>query len=212
MPLARRRELVRAAIDAIGHVELASLVRWTFAEDGVLGRFLDVPAAKRHHSARVGGLAVHTLNVSSIALDLARHATVPVDLDLLRAGALLHDIGKIDELAVTVETGLLPGYTAGHLQGHVALAIRRIERAAVCCGFESSCSIDRLVHLVVSHHGSPEWGAPERPMTIEAIILHQADMGASRIEGACEAISSAPPDAEWTDYAPMFEERLYVGA
>jgi 3'-5' exoribonuclease len=211
MPLELRAERVRAAIDGIGSGDLACLVRWVFDQPGVLERFLLAPAAKRYHSALVGGLAVHTLKVHDIVFDLAQHADSPVDADLLRAGALVHDIGKIDELEVSVATGLLPGYTAAHLQGHVALGVRRIVQAAVCCGLDDRPSVDLLVHLVVSHHGKPEWGAPVAPMTTEAILLHLADLSASRLEGAAELFAAAPPEAEWTEYSAIFGERLYAG-
>jgi 3'-5' exoribonuclease len=211
VPLAERRDSLRAAIDAIEERDLRLLVDAVLAGE-VLERFLVAPAAKRYHSAKVGGLVVHTLAVYGEALHLAgAHCRLRLDLDLLRAGALLHDVGKADELEVSARTGLLPGYTGAHPQGHVALGIRRVERAAAELAMLDDRRVDHLVHLLVSHHGAREHGAPEPPMTPEAVVLHMADLAASRIEGVCDLVEATPEGALWTERSGMFGEPLYLG-
>jgi 3'-5' exoribonuclease len=212
MPLAERTGRLAAAIGGIADPALRGLVEAVFGQDGLRPRFLAAPAAKRYHSARVGGLATHSLAVHDTALWLAANlCPAPIDRDVLRAGALLHDVGKADELEIGLASGFEPAHTVEHLQGHVALAVRRVERAAATLPDCPGRRVDHLVHLIVSHHGSREWGAPEVPMTVEATLLHVADFAASRVEGVCDVLRQAPAGAEWTDRSSMLGERLYVG-
>jgi 3'-5' exoribonuclease len=140
---------------------------------------LSLPAAKRNHHAYIGGFLEHVLSVTRSACYLADKYTTlyeylrpPISKDLVVAGAVLHDIGKIRELAVGPAGA---DYTAaGCLIGHV-LQGRDIVRE-----FAAGRDIDpetllRLEHVIVSHQRLPEWGAPKPPMTPEALIVHFAD-------------------------------------
>ena len=201
-----------AMIGAIEDEELGPLVRAVFDRVDIKSRFLLAPAAKLYHSAKVGGLALHTFLVHDIAIQLVEiGARVPIDRHLLCAAAILHDIGKIDEFKLSAESGFLPDHAIGHLQGHIALSLRRVERVLAEEGIESTPRIEHLMHMIVSHHGLKEWGSPQAPMTIEAVFLHSADYAASRVESANDLIEAVSNDSEWTEFSKMIGEKLYLG-
>lgn len=134
-------------------------------------QFLRNPAAKRFHHAYIGGLLEHSVDVAEVALSIA--TTVPgVDRDMIIAGALLHDIGKTDE--ISSEIGF--SYTeAGHLVGHIAAGVMIIDAAARSVQLLPEADRRSLLHVVLSHHGSRDKGSPVSCATREAVIVHYAD-------------------------------------
>lgn len=140
---------------------------------------LRLPAAQRNHHAHVGGYLEHVLNVTRTAVHLAeRYAEYypelqpPLDRDLVAAGAILHDVGKLREL----RQGFAGAeYTPeGDLIGHVVLGRDLVREAAADVEIAPE-QLLRLEHVVLSHQRLPEWGAPKPPMTPEALIVHYAD-------------------------------------
>ena len=147
------------------------------------------PAAfKLHHAVR-GGLLMHTLSIVRLAQSVC--SVYPfVDRDMLIAGAMLHDIAKLKEFSVS-ETGIADGYSiAGNLVGHIAMGAMTIEKYAEKLGIDRETAI-LLEHMILSHHGEPEFGAAVRPMTIEAEMLSELDLLDSRIYEMREAVRSA---------------------
>ena len=150
------------------------------------------PAAfKLHHAVR-GGLLLHTLSIVRLAEGVC--SVYPfVDRELLMSGAILHDIAKLSEFNVA-DTGVATGYSnEGNLLGHLAMGAMVIEKYA------EKLSIDRktamlLEHMVLSHHGEPEFGAAVRPMFIEAELLSELDLMDSRVYEMREAVSAAASD------------------
>jgi 3'-5' exoribonuclease len=134
-------------------------------------QFIRNPAAKRFHHAYIGGLLEHSVDVAEMALAIA--ATVPgVDRDMVIAGALLHDIGKTEEISADIGFS----YTeAGHLVGHITAGALIIDAAARQVQFLSEAERKSLLHIVLSHHGSRDKGSPVGCATREAIIVHYAD-------------------------------------
>jgi len=140
---------------------------------------LTLPAATRNHHAFVGGYLEHVLNVVRTCCHLAdKYAELypdmqpPLDKELVIAGAILHDIGKLREIAPTAAGA---EYTAsGVLVGHV-LQGRDIVREAAAGRDICPEKLLRLEHVIISHQRLPEWGAPKPPMTPEALIVHYAD-------------------------------------
>ena len=159
-----------------------------FEDEEFRGRFADCPASVQGHHAVLGGLLRHTWEVASIARTICRSS--PADIDLVLAGALLHDMGKLEAYRWT--RGF--DYTArGHLYGHVALGSimleRRVRRVALMPCTEAE--LDILHHLVLSHHGKHEHGAPVRPMTLEAEVLHFADDASARTDSMSHAVAAS---------------------
>ncbi|PIE65322.1 MAG: metal-dependent phosphohydrolase [Desulfobacterales bacterium] len=130
------------------------------------------PAAKGLHHAYHGGLLEHSLSVATVASMLASHYP-GIDRDLVVAGALLHDIGKISEL--DHNSGVVDYTDIGRLKGHLVIGCELIGReAALVPGFPESL-LTKLQHLILSHHGRLEFGSPVVPMTPEAILLSFID-------------------------------------
>jgi len=134
-------------------------------------QFVRNPAAKRFHHAYIGGLLEHTVDVAETALAVA--ATAPkADQDMVIAGALLHDIGKTEEISSDIGFA----YTdAGHLMGHITAGVLIVEAAAKNIQYLSEADRKSLIHVILSHHGEREKGSPVRCATREAVIVHYAD-------------------------------------
>ncbi|MDE5964270.1 MAG: HD domain-containing protein [Eubacterium sp.] len=131
------------------------------------------PAAYRLHHAIVGGLMLHTASIVEMA---EKTCTVypNINRELLLSGAILHDVAKTFEMN-TAKSGLCSGYTVGgELIGHLVKGAMYIEDTAKELGIEDE-KVTLLEHMILSHHGVPEYGSPVRPMFLEAEILSTLD-------------------------------------
>lgn len=163
------------------------------------------PAAQAVHHAYRSGFLEHILSVARSALTLG--AAYGANQDLLAAGALLHDIGKLHELEYDRSTS----YTReGNLVGHVTLGVMmaRATMAAIP-GFPDVLRT-QIEHLIVSHHGHKEFGAPVEPMTIEAMILSAADDLDAKINQVRQALAE-DGDGEFTAYHSRLGRVLWRG-
>ena len=132
--------------------------------------WLKAPAAKGVHHAYVGGLLEHSLSVAGVVLRLADHYPY-LDRQVLLAGALFHDLGKLWEFS----GGLVNDYTdEGRLLGHMELALEKLAPFLQKSGLEPELA-RHFKHLILSHHGTYEYGSPRLPQTAEALLLHFAD-------------------------------------
>ncbi|KLU63095.1 3'-5' exoribonuclease YhaM [Peptococcaceae bacterium CEB3] len=138
-------------------------------------RLLYYPAAKTYHHSYMGGLLQH---ISTMLLAAEKLTSVyPCNTDLLYAGIILHDIGKVRELS-TDATGLGTEYSLeGEMLGHISLGLAELEHLT---GLDTEKKL-LLQHMILSHHQTPEWGSPKRPMFKEAELLHHLDMIDSRM-------------------------------
>ncbi|MEO7985229.1 MAG: HD domain-containing protein [Gemmatimonadales bacterium] len=149
-------------------------------------RYEECPASVQGHHAELGGLLKHTCEVASIGRAIGKvcHA----DIELILAGALLHDIGKLD--AYSWE-GVFEHTALGSLLGHVTLGLLMLDRRVgeedppPCTDFE----LTLLLHLVASHHGKLEFGAAVPPMTLEAEVLHYADNASAKSASMADALA-----------------------
>lgn len=143
------------------------------------------PASINGHHAALGGLLRHTWEVASAGRSLCR--MVSADAELVLAGALLHDIGKVEAYCWRRVFEHSP---RGRLYGHVALGALMLEQRvrqaeSMPCTQEE---LDLLHHLILSHHGKLEFGAPVEPMTLEAQLLHHADDASARADSMAHAL------------------------
>ncbi len=160
--------------------------------------FRQAPAAKRNHHAYVGGLLEHTVSVARLCAAMARHYGTVIDDQLLITGALLHDIGKVREIAV--EAGF-PYTTAGKLLGHILLGLEIVHEAGRSVGVPET-RLRLVEHLIASHQGRYEWQSPREPRTLEALILHYADDTDAKVQQAIDLVRSS--EEGWTDYSRAF--------
>lgn len=131
-----------------------------------------VPAAKSIHHAVVGGLLWHMKGMLDIGRAVA--GFYPVNKDLLLSGIILHDIAKIEEFDLS-PVGLATGYTVkGALLGHITLGISYLEKKSREIKISGE-KVMLLQHMLLSHHGIPEWGSPVKPAFLEAFLLNAID-------------------------------------
>ncbi len=166
--------------------------------------FRRAPAAKRNHHAYVGGLLEHTVSITRVADSLAHHYGSAIDRDLLITGAILHDIGKIQEIAVT---GGFPYTDPGKLLGHILLGIEIVRDAARKIEDLDEERLLLVLHLIASHQGRYEWQSPRVPHTLEAIILHFADDLDAKVNQAAALIDSV--EEGWTAYDSNFGREFF---
>ncbi len=142
-------------------------------------KLLVYPAAKSNHHSVRSGLLYHIYRMLKTAKALASVYT-NVNLDLLEAGIILHDLYKIEEMNIS-EVGLVTDYSAeGNLLGHISIGISAIETKAKELHIESE-NVLLLKHMLLSHHYFPEFGSPVFPMFLEAELLHHIDIIDARV-------------------------------
>lgn len=182
-------ELIRLA-ESFSDKELKTIVTAILNDNRL--KLLYWPAAfKLHHAVR-GGLLLHTLSIVRLAESVCKIYPF-VDRELLIAGAILHDIAKLSEFEVA-DSGIATGYsTEGNLIGHLAMGAMVIEKFAEKLGISQKTAM-LLEHMVLSHHGEPEYGAAVRPMFIEAELLSELDLMDSRVYEMREAVNSTNAD------------------
>jgi len=175
---------------------LAATLDLFYADDDFRLRYEACPASLAGHHAELGGLLKHTVEVASIARAIAR--VCRAEPDLVLAGVLLHDIGKLE--AYRWDGGLFAMTEAGSLQGHVVLGALMLDRA-VRAARAMPCTeqeLGILQHLVLSHHGRLEFGAAVAPMTLEAEVLHYADNASAKTASMADALAD-PENFEGDD-------------
>lgn len=172
----------------------------------VCDQFKSAPAAKIIHHAYRGGLIEHTWSV--VLKVLAILETEPkIDRAIAISGAILHDIGKLQEISAGTRSGTIEG----RLIGHVILGATFLKNVALELGLENEPWLVELEHILLSHHGEPEFGAPVRPFTREAILVHFVDNLDSRLKIMDEALESVDSDG-FSQYNKWLEGRAYTGA
>jgi 3'-5' exoribonuclease len=170
-------------------------------------RYSRAPAAKGMHHVFIGGLLEHSLAVSALACDVAQRYA-QVDRDLLIAGALLHDVGKVAELCYERAFD----YTdEGKLIGHIVMGVEMIEERARALPDYPRQQVMLLKHLLLSHHGQYEFGSPKRPKMLEAVILNFIDDLDSKINGIQTHIDKEPErSGDWTSYHRLYDRYFYA--
>jgi 3'-5' exoribonuclease len=170
-----------------------TLAGYLLLEGALAEQFAVAPAARGMHHAYIGGLLEHSLSMAAVARQLAAHYPY-VNKDLLVCGALLHDLGKT--LEYTLDEGFARSED-GRLVGHIVRAAVMIETAAHELGFPAA-ELRQLLHLIISHHGTHEWGSPVVPKTLEAVLLHQIDLLDSRVGGFMDHVGNDGGGEPWT--------------
>ena len=178
-PIDLLRKNLDATISEVQNPFLSALLKSVFQDPAIRPRFETAPAAKGMHHAVLHGLIQHTLEVTDLAKGTVDAQSqwgyeCNVSRDLVIAGALVHDIGKVDELSYE---GLEFGYTLdGNLLGHIVMGTQMLsEKISQIPGFPKELRA-AILHIVLAHHGKGDHGSPIPPMLAEAQIVHMADL------------------------------------
>jgi 3'-5' exoribonuclease len=178
---------------------LRRVVDLFYADDNFRLQLEQTPGSVNGHHAKLGGLLLHLFEVTSIARATAK--TMNANVDLVVAGALLHDIGKVE--AYEIDGGGFANTPCGLLLGHVVLGCLMLERRLAAVG-RSACSEGQLLdlqHMILSHHGSLEFGSPVQPMTTEAEIVHWADEASAKANDMIESLEDSEAFASGREFS-----------
>ncbi|MBU0699156.1 MAG: HD domain-containing protein [Proteobacteria bacterium] len=188
-----------------GH--LKALLDAFLSDEEFVRKFKTAPAAKKMHHAYLGGLLEHTLSMATLAEKIAGHYS-GIDRDLLIAGAMLHDIGKTRELEYTFK---IDYSDQGRLLSHIVIGLEMIEaKLSKIIGFPEERKL-LLKHMIVSHHGTQEFGSPEPPKTVEAVLLNYIDEMDSKVKGIRDFMASEDAGETWTSFHRLLGRHFYMG-
>lgn len=185
--------------------DIRALFSAFWADEGFVDGFKRAPGGKKMHHAYLGGLLEHTLSMTVLVGKIAAHYT-GIDMDILLAGTILHDIGKIREF----EYDYVIDYSdEGKLLTHIVIGCGMLdEKIRQMPEFPREKAM-LLKHMIVSHHGSREFGSPEPPRTLEAVLLNHIDDIDAKMSGLRDFIAKEDPRATWTSYNPMLRRQLF---
>jgi 3'-5' exoribonuclease len=162
-----------------------------------VARFKRAPAAKVMHHAYIGGLIEHVVGLCGLAKQIAAHYP-ELDVDLLLTAAMLHDVGKLDELCYERAVN----YTAeGQLLGHIVMELETVSKEMDAIeGFPERLKTV-VQHILISHHGEYEFGSPKLPMIREALAFHYMDDLDSKMGAIRAAMATDSGEPEWSAYS-----------
>lgn len=187
------------------HLKALFAAFWDDAD--FVAAYTRAPAAKHMHHAYIGGLLEHTLSMAVLAGMIAGHYG-GVDRDLLLAGVILHDVGKVREL----EYARRIDYTdEGRLLSHIVIGLSMLDEKLKALPDFPQPLAHLLKHMIVSHHGAREYGSPEPPKTIEAVLLNYIDEMDSRVNSVREYVAKDASEGSWTPYHRLLERHFYKG-
>jgi 3'-5' exoribonuclease len=206
-------ERLRVLLRKLGNPHLRALSECFLMDEEFTEAFCKAPAGVRNHHAYVGGLLEHVVTMLDVA-DRISPLYPELDRDLFLMGVFLHDVGKVRELSFARSfTYTDEGQLIGHLVIGVEMLNEKAARAAELTGepFPAELLL-RLKHLILSHHGSYEFGSPRLPMTPEAIALHYLDNFDAKLNTFTREIREDPNSSSaWTAYNQSLERRLFKG-
>jgi 3'-5' exoribonuclease len=183
--------------ESISNPWLKQLVLGIIADPETARCYKRAPAAKVMHHAYLGGLLEHVISLCGMARRVATHYP-ELDVDLLLTAAILHDVGKLEELCYERAIGYT---TPGQLLGHIVMELETVTRAIdKIPGFPAPLKTV-VQHLLISHHGQYEFGSPKLPMIREAMVFHYLDDLDSKLAAVRVALASPSGDEEWSAYS-----------
>ena len=183
--------------ESIGNPWLKALVTGIISDPKIAPRYKRAPAAKVMHHAFIGGLLEHVVGLCALGRLLATHYA-ELDVDLLLTAAMLHDVGKLDELCYERAIGYT---TEGQLLGHIVMELETVSRAMDGIpGFPAPLKTV-VQHMLISHHGQYEFGSPKLPMIREAMVFHYMDDLDSKMAAVRAALGSGAGDDQWSAYS-----------
>jgi 3'-5' exoribonuclease len=176
-----------------------------FNDENLKEKFKKAPAGKKMHHAYLGGLLEHSLSVGLLADKIAGHYK-GIDVDILKTGAILHDIGKIEEFNYRL---FIDYSDSGRLLNHIIIGAEMVsDKIKAIPDFPEEKAL-LLKHMIISHHGTREFGSPEPPKTIEAVLLNYLDEIDSKVVGIRDFMANKGTVSGWTPYHRMYARYFY---
>jgi 3'-5' exoribonuclease len=207
-------ERLRAVLLKMSNPHLRALIECFLMDETFVADFCKVPAGIRNHHAYLGGLLEHVVQLLDVA-DKVLPLYPELDRDLLLTGIFLHDVGKVRELSY----GRVFSYTdEGQLIGHLIIGVEMLNEKAIKVPdltgepFPVELLL-RLKHMILSHHGTYEFGSPKLPMTPEAIALHYLDNLDAKLHSFTRDIrGDRNQESAWTPFNQSLQRRLFKGS
>jgi 3'-5' exoribonuclease len=212
--IAKLLERLRGSVRKMTNHHLRGLVECFLMDEEFMAGFTKAPAGIRNHHAYLGGLLEHVVNLLDGAERILPLYT-DLNRDLLLTGIFLHDIGKVRELNYTRSFGYSDeGQLIGHLVIGVEMLNEKLAEVKKLTGERFPYELElRLKHMIVSHHGTYEFGSPKLPMTPEAIALHHLDNLDAKVHTFTRDIREDQNQASaWTPFNQSLQRRLFKGS
>ena len=201
----RMMKELETIIDEIKDRHIRRLLKDLFDDADVRQRFMVAPAARSYHHPYVGGLIEHVLSLCRLAGFVASHYS-RINMDLLVAGAILHDIGKIYEISCT---GSFEYTDEGRLLGHITMGVELVDsKIKAIEDFPQELAM-LIKHMILSHHGHLEFGSPKRPKTLEAMVLFYLDDMDAKVNAIESLMEKKEGRGNWSEYQRLFERYIY---
>ena len=192
-------------VDEMENEEIKRLVNALI--DHYQSQLMYYPAAKSNHHAIKAGLLYHILRMLRSAKALGG-VYKNLNMDLVYAGVILHDIEKINEMDAT-EVGVVEGYTKeGQLLGHIIMGIKRIDQVSASLGIDPEISL-LIQHMILTHHYEPDFGSPKKPLIPEGELLHYLDMIDARMYDMNKALKDLPDETFSEPVFVLDRRKLY---
>jgi 3'-5' exoribonuclease len=183
---------------------LQKLVGGILSDPAIAACYKRAPAAKVMHHAYIGGLLEHVVGLCGLAKQAAQHYP-ELNLDLLLTVAMLHDVGKLEELCYDRAIGYT---TEGQLLGHIVMELETVTKAMNAIeGFPPNLKTV-VQHLLISHHGQYEFGSPKLPMIREAMVFHYLDDMDSKMAAVRASLATDSGEEEWSTYSPALGRKF----
>ncbi len=196
---------VRALVDSMEDADYRQVARTMLERH--LETFASIPAAKSVHHSFLSGLLMHTANMMAMADFLSGQYASVIDRSLLLTGTLLHDFAKEIEFRFS-DLGIVTDYSVkGQLLGHLVMGAQEVAQVCAELGTPEEKSL-LLQHMILSHHGEPEYGAAVKPMFAEAELLSYIDMVDSRMEIYAELLPSVA-EGSFSSRVFALDKRIY---
>ena len=187
------REKLLLFVDSVKDQPMKALLDGFFRDEAFMERFSKSPASITLHSAAVGGLIHHTLNVAEICLRVTE-LHPELDRDLVITGALLHDIGKVESFRVTSNISQTEN---GNLLGHIIIGDQMLMAKMRAIDSFPDLTASKLRHIQLAHHGKKEWGSPVEPMFPEALAVHESDDLDAKLDNMITKRADAVTQDDW---------------
>jgi 3'-5' exoribonuclease len=187
------KDELRAFLDDVKNEHLRKLLDSFFEDTDFMDAFAAAPASITLHSAAVGGLLYHTIHVVKLCMRVTE-LHPELDRDLVIAGALLHDIGKVQSFKVTSN---IQATEQGNLVGHIMLGDQELLAHIAKIPAFPELTASKLRHILLAHHGKKEWGSPVEPMFPEALAVHEADDLDAKLDNMIAKRENAVTEDDW---------------